>query len=102
MKKDITVKIIKREKENNVVVLHLEGDITIKYIKKLKEHITKFADNSTKVELDLSNTGMLDSSVYQLLIFLTSESGKYVNKIQIVNPSEIIKNTLSMLGGSLI
>ncbi len=92
------MKVVKREKEDGSALIFIKGDLTIQYVRKLKDFITGLFGKYNALEIDLSETGRLDSSGLQLLLYFKADKKLYGKKLIIVNPSVEVKNTFIKFG----
>lgn len=71
----------------NAFKLYLEGDITIYTVNELKEQLVEDINDYNSLEIDLKSVAKMDTSGYQLFLFLKNEASRLGKKISIMNPS---------------
>ena len=89
----------KKTKDKNSITI--EGDFNIYTVEEIKKNTSKYLDDSSNLEMNLSSIKKIDTAGFQLIIFIKNEIGKKNKKLKITKPSKEVKAIFNTYGETI-
>ncbi|MFC1670920.1 lipid asymmetry maintenance protein MlaB [Spirochaetota bacterium] len=90
------MKISRSKGKKNLISLKIDGKLDIYTVKEFKEQIKVFINTNNDLELDCQGIEKLDSAGYQMIVFLHREVNEIGRKLNIIKPSEDMKQVFNL------
>jgi anti-sigma B factor antagonist len=93
---EVSERVMKQDKQSRDSVLRLQGEMTIYRAGELAQHVLAAVRQQARPRVDLSEVTEFDTSGIQILLMARRLAAAGEIPLQVVNPSECVRDVLSL------